>query len=95
MKDCNYPKCSDCKEADCSMEQKDIAALLKWRRWAYDPELYHQKQRDYRVRIKSNLPHCDERESCVLVRKEKEEGHRRLCIEEMRLIEQKVSTSPQ
>lgn len=95
MKECNYPKCSECALPDCNMDCKDIAAMLKRRRYAFDPELYRQKQRDYRARIKGNLPHCDECESCVLVRKEKQDGCRRLCIEEMRLIEQKVSNSPQ
>lgn len=94
MKDCNYPKCSECKLPDCHMDQKDITAMLKRRRWAANPELYRQKQRDYRSRIKSFLPHCDECDSCVLVRKEKQEGYRRLCVCEMRLIEQKVSNSP-
>ena len=95
MKDCNYPKCSECTLPDCHMDQKDITAMLKRRRWAANPELYRQKQRDYRSRIKSFLPHCDECDSCVLVRKEKQEGYRRLCVCEMRLIEQKVSNSPQ
>lgn len=94
MKDCNYPRCSECTLADCNMNQNDIAALLKRKRYAVNPELYRQKQRDYRSRIKSHLPHCDECDSCVLVRKEKQEGYRRLCIVEMRLIEQKVSNSP-
>ena len=94
MRDCNYPKCSECTFQDCHMENKDIAAMLKRRRWAVNPELYRQKQRDYRSRIKLHLPHCDECDSCVLVRKEKQEGYRRLCVYEMRLIEQKVSNSP-
>lgn len=51
------------------MEGKDISALLKRRRWMNNPELYRQKQRDYRKRIKDNLPHCDECENCILVRK--------------------------
>ena len=95
MKECNYPKCTECTMPDCKMTHQDIWTLLKRRRWAFDPELYRQKQRDYRSRVKSYLPHCDECEFCVLVRKEKEEGYRRLCIEEMRLIEQKISNSPQ
>lgn len=94
MEECNYPKCTECTMPDCKMDHKDIAALLKRRRWAFDPELYRQKQRDYRARVKSSLPHCDECEFCVLVRKEKQDGCRRLCVEEMRLIEQKVSNSP-
>ncbi len=93
--DCNYPKCTECTLSDCEMEEKDIAALLKRRRWGRNPELYRQKQRDYRKRIKDNLPHCDECDLCVLVQKEKQDGCRRLCVEEMRLIEQKVSNSPQ
>ena len=95
MKECNYPKCTECNFSDCNMENKDIAALLKRRRWALQPELYRQKQRDYRKRIKDNLPHCDECENCILVDKEKQNGYRRLCIAQMRLIEQKVSNSPQ
>lgn len=93
--DCNYPECFKCNVSDCVMEKNDIVAMLKRRRWKNNPELYRRKQRDYRSRIKSNLPHCDECESCVLVRKEKQDGCRRLCIDEMRLIEQKVSNSPQ
>lgn len=95
MKDCEYPNCTECDKSDCEMEQKDITALLKRRRWNFNPELYRQKQRDYRSRIKSNLPHCDGCENCILVRKDKADGYRRLCIKELRLIEQKVSNSPQ
>ena len=94
MKDCNYPKCTECTLQDCQMDNKDIAALLKRRRWANNPELHRQKQNEYRKRVKANLPHCDECDMCVLIGKEKQDGYRRLCIEEMRLIEQKVSNSP-
>lgn len=94
MKDCNYPDCLECTFPDCEMEGKDIAAMLKRRRWANNPEAYRQKQRDYRKRIRSNLPHCDECGFCVLVRKDKKDGFRRLCVAEMRLIEQKVANSP-
>lgn len=59
-----------------------------------NPELYRQKQRDYGKRIKDNLPHCDDCKNCILVEKEKQDGYRRLCIDKMRLIEQKVSNSP-
>ena len=93
--DCEYPDCKSCTNLDCEKEQKDIAALLKRRRWAVNPEMYRQKQRDYRARIKASLPHCDECESCILVEKEKQDGYRRLCIDKMRLIEQKVSNCPQ
>lgn len=95
MMDCKYPNCTKCEYADCNMENKDIAALLKRRRYAVNPALYRQKQQDYRARIKANLPHCDECESCILVEKEKQDGYRRLCIDKMRLIEQKVSNCPQ
>lgn len=94
-KDCAYPACNVCSYADCMMEDKELHAMIKRRNWQKNPELYRQKQRDYRSRIKANLPHCDECESCVLVRKEKQDGYRRLCIAEMRLIEQKVANSPQ
>lgn len=95
MKDCSYPNCLECTFNDCVMENKDIRSLLKRRRWAIDPEKYRQKQRDYKNRIKSNLPHCDECENCILVKKDKQDGYRRLCISKMRLIEQKVSNCPQ
>ncbi|MBD5555156.1 MAG: hypothetical protein HDQ95_07405 [Roseburia sp.] len=92
--DCTYPNCLICANPDCDKENKDIHALLKRRRWTLNPTLYRQKQQDYRARIKSNLPHCDECENCILVEKEKQDGYRRLCIDEMRLIEQKVSNCP-
>lgn len=92
--DCAYPNCLICANPDCDKEQKDIAALLKRRRYTVNPTLYRQKQQDYRAKIKANLPHCDECESCILVEKEKQDGYRRLCIDKMRLIEQKVSNSP-
>lgn len=93
--DCKYPACISCDRPDCDMESKDVAALLKRRRWAQNPTAYRQKQQDYRAKIKANLPHCDECESCVLVEKEKQDGYRRLCVDKMRLIEQKVSNCPQ
>lgn len=77
------------------MEQKDINAILKRRRYHLDPELYRQKNIDYKKRTKANLPHCDDCQFCVLVEKEKLNGYRRLCISKMRLIEQKVANSPQ
>lgn len=67
----------------------------KREKYQENPELYRQKQRDYRSRVKANLPHCDECEECILVQKDKGDGYRRLCIRELRLIEQKVSNSPQ
>ena len=94
MKDCNYPNCQECTKDDCDMDGKDIAALLKRRRWNADPEKYRQKQQEYRDMLKNNLPNCDECEECILVRKDKGEGCRRLCISEMRLVEQKVANSP-
>lgn len=94
MKDCKYPDCLTCDHLECDMENKDIAAILKRRRWQKNPEVYRQKQRDYRKRIKDNLPHCNECDNCVLVLKDKGNGFRRLCVVEMRLIEQKVVNSP-
>lgn len=93
--DCAYPHCTSCTKPDCDKESKDIVAMLKRRRWAVNPTRYRQKQRDYRARKKANLPQCDECENCVLVEKEKQDGYRRLCIDKMRLIEQKVSNCPQ
>jgi hypothetical protein len=95
MRDCAYPDCQNCNKEDCTMSNHEIAAMLKRRRYNANPELYRQKQRDYISRVKANLPHCDECSDCILVRKEKSEGYRRLCIRHLRLIEQKVSNSPQ
>ena len=95
MKNCEYPNCQNCTKDDCDMNENDIAALLKRRRYQDEPEKYRELQKKYRQKIKENLPHCNECESCVLVRRDKGEGVRRLCVEEMRLIEQKVSNSPQ
>lgn len=77
------------------MENKDIHAMLKRRRWKANLAAYQQRQRDYRKRVVSFLPHGNECEDCILVRKDKGDGFRRLCVSEMRLIEQKVSDSPQ
>lgn len=93
--DCAYPDCMKCTSSDCSMDEKEIIALLKRRKWAENPVLYRQKQQDYRDRIRASLPHCDDCENCILVEKEKQDGYRRLCIDKMRLIEQKVSNCPQ
>lgn len=76
------------------MDAKDIRALLKRRRYNLKPELHRQKQQAYRNKVRANLPHCDKCDKCILVKKDKGDGFRRLCIEEMRLIEQKVSNSP-
>ena len=95
MIDCAYPNCEKCEREDCDIEQKDIAAMLKRRRWNNNPEKYREKQNLYRDKLKENLPHCDKCENCILVKKDKGDGFRRLCISEMRLIEQKVSNSPQ
>lgn len=95
MKNCKYPNCLECDLDDCDMEENDIHALLERKRRNANSEAYRQKQRDYRKRITKNLPHCDECERCILVKKDKGDGFRRLCIVEMRLIEQKVSNSPQ
>lgn len=96
--DCTYPDCLSCTKPDCDKENKDIAAMLKRRRWEANPELYRRKQQDYRVKVKTNLPHCDECISCVLVEQARKDGYskyQRLCIDKMRLIEQKVSNCPQ
>lgn len=94
MKDCKYPNCQKCENEDCNMEQKDIVALLKRRRYYADIEQSRGKQRGYRRRIKESLPHCDDCEMCVLVMGRTGENLQRLCVEKMRLIEQKVSNCP-
>lgn len=93
MKDCNYPNCLECDHI-CDMENKDIAALLKRRRWSNNPEYYRKKQQEYRAKVRANLPRCDECEMCVCVKNDKGTGFRRVCTVSMRLVEQKVSNSP-
>ena len=59
MKNCNYPDCFNCEHSDCVMEKKDIIAIQKRRNYHKDVENSRQKQRDYRDKIKSELPECD------------------------------------
>lgn len=92
---CCYPNCLDCPYDDCKMEDKDIQALLKRKRYQNNPQKYRDKQNQYREQKRKQLPMCNECEMCVLVKKEKQDGCRRLCIDKMRLIEQKVSNAPQ
>lgn len=94
QKNCTYPDCLQCSYEDCQMDEKDINALLKRRRYHRNPELYRMKQRDYRNRVAESLPHCDKCTECILVKNQKGNGFRRLCVKDMRLIEQKVSNSP-
>lgn len=94
MKDCNYPQCLTCDKPDCNMGHKDIAALLKRRRYNINPEKYRKKQRAYREKVVKRLPHCNFCELCTLVLNDKGNGYRRVCTVDMRLVEQKVSNSP-
>ena len=94
-KDCAYPNCEKCDREDCDMEHNDIAAMLKRRRYEENPGKYREKQNAYREKQRENLPHCNECKNCVWVKKDKGDGLRRLCIDQMRLIEQKVSNCPQ
>lgn len=94
MKNCNYPDCFNCEHSDCVMEKKDIIAIQKRRNYHKDVENSRQKQRDYRDKIKSELPECDKCEHCMTVEKEKQDGLRRICKLKMRLIEQKVTKCP-
>lgn len=77
----------------CS-ENKERVNANKRKRWAENPEHYRKKQRDYRNGVSKLLPHCDECRECILVENQKGDGFRRLCVQQMRLIEQKVSNSP-
>lgn len=92
--DCKYPNCLECDKENCNMENKNIAALLKRRRYQISPEAFRKKQQEYRSKVSASLPQCNECEFCIQVEKEKQDGYRRLCVAEMRLIEQKVSNCP-
>ena len=92
-KDCSYPNCYECQYEDCIVD--NVNALLKRRRWNANPEVYRQKQRDYRSKVAESLPHCDECNECTLVKLDKGTGFKRLCVPEMRLILQKVTCCPQ
>lgn len=91
---CEYPDCESCRYNDCVMEKKDIAAMLKRRRWHNNPEMARRKQQEYRDGKRKLLPHCDVCPECVLVRNEKSDGCKRLCVNQMRLVDRKVNTSP-
>ena len=47
---CRYPDCIQCDRNDCDMDDKDIQAMLKRRRWDKNPEVFREKQREYRKR---------------------------------------------
>ena len=95
MKDCEYPRCTECHYDDCIMnDDKDIHALLRRRYYHKDLEQSRERQRTYRKRIKDYFPHCDECKNCIYVKKAKGETITRLCTKEMRLVESKVSNSP-
>lgn len=47
---CRYPDCVQCDRNDCDMDDKDIQAMLKRRRWDKNPEVFREKQREYRKR---------------------------------------------
>lgn len=95
MNDCGYPDCESCRLPDCNMSANGIAALLKRRRYHKDINTARAKQNAYREQRGRQLPQCNECKSCVLVENVKHDGHIRLCVVQMRLIEQKVSSSPQ
>lgn len=76
-------------------ENKARIAARRRKNWSENPEKYRQMQRDYRKRVKESLPKCDECPQCTLVHKERlDDGFRRLCMIDMRLIERKVTTCP-
>ena len=83
------------KNRQYAKENRARYAANKLKRYEENPDYYRDKQREYRERVKDCLPHCNECEECILVKKDKGDGFRRLCMKEMRLIEQKVSNSPQ
>ena len=92
--DCIYPNCTNCTQVECDKEEKDIAALLKRRRWRHDPEKFQRLQQKYRQKIVARLPHCDECEECVLIEETKKGLYIRLCVADLRLIERKVCNCP-
>ena len=48
LNNCRYPDCVQCDRIDCDMDDKDIQAMLKRRRWDKNPEVFREKQREYR-----------------------------------------------
>lgn len=52
--DCKYPDCLKCDLPECDMNDKDIAAMLKRRRWNANRAASQQKQRDYREQKRIN-----------------------------------------
>ena len=92
-KDCSYPNCIECQYDDCIVD--NVNTLLKRRRRNANPEVYRQKQRDYRAKVRACQPRCNECKHCVLVKNDKGTDFKRLCIIEMHLVMQKVALSPQ
>lgn len=80
---CKYPNCSNCKYTDCIMSEEDIRKMRETIR-----------KRNYRNKLKVSLPNCDECEYCETVTTDRGDDTRRLCRCDMRLIENRLTTSP-
>lgn len=77
-------------------ENKARIAARRRKNWSENPEKYREKQRDYRARVKEQLPKCDECSQCTKIHCERlEDGFRRLCVVDMRLVRNTILTSPE
>ena len=77
-------------------ENKARIAARRRKNWSENPEKYRKKQRDYRARAKDQLPKCDECSQCTKIHCERlEDGFRRLCVVDMRLVRNTILTSPE
>lgn len=83
MNNCKYPNCDNCKYDDCIKTGQEINAMKETLR-----------KRVYRENIRTLLPSCDNCQYCSKVRDYNGNGVRRLCNHDMRLIENRITTSP-
>lgn len=84
VNDCKYPECSKCEFPDCVKSEKEIKRMKETAR-----------KRSYRNKLRTSLPNCNECQYCQVVKTERANTYKRLCQKEMRLIEWKVTTSPE
>ena len=77
-------------------ENRARIAARRRKNWSENPERHRKKQRDYRAKVKEQLPKCDECSQCTKIHCERlEDGFRRLCVVDMRLVRNTILTSPE
>lgn len=83
MNNCKYPNCERCKYVDCIKTEQEVTTMKETMR-----------KRIYRENIRALLPNCDNCHHCSKIKDCNGSGVRRLCNHDMRLIENRITTSP-